>query len=60
MDINEAGESAVRLLCQNVIQTCLSLASVGTLERIGHVTFGGAKESIRQSELILFFCETQQ
>ena len=43
-DINAADESAVRLLCQDVIQTCLSLAAVGALERIaGHATFRGAK-----------------
>ena len=41
-DINAVDESAVRLLCQDIIPMCLSLAAVGTLERIGHATFGGA------------------
>ena len=59
MDINAADESAVRLLCPNIIQTCWSLAAVGALERIGHATFGGAKESAHKSELVVF-CETQQ
>ena len=40
-DINAADESAVRLLCQDIIQTYLSLAAVGALERIGHAIFGG-------------------
>ena len=43
MDINAADESTVRLFCQNIIQTCLSLAAAGALERIGHATFGDAK-----------------
>ena len=38
---------------------CLSLAAVSALERIGHVTFGGAKESVQKSELVVF-CQTQQ
>ena len=59
MDINVADESAVRLLCQDVIQTCLSLAEVGALERIGRATFGGAKTKVQKSELVVF-CETQQ
>ena len=58
-DINAADESAVRLLCQGIIQKCLSLAVVGALGRAGHATFGGAKESIQKNELVLF-CETQQ
>ena len=58
-DINAADESPVRLLCQNMIQTCLSLAAVGALERIGHATFGGSKESVQKSEPVVF-CETQQ
>ena len=33
-DINAADESAIRLLCQDIIQTCLSLAAIGALERI--------------------------
>ena len=57
--MNAADESAVRLLCQDIIQTCLSIAAVGALERIGHATFGGAKESVQKSELVVF-CETQQ
>ena len=36
-DINAADESAARLLCQDVIQACLSLAAVGALERIDSV-----------------------
>ena len=58
-DINAADESEVRLLCQNIIQTCLSLAAVGALERIGNATFGVAKESVQKSELVVF-CKTQQ
>ena len=42
-DINAAVESAVRLLCQDIVQTSLSLAAVGALERIGHATSSGAK-----------------
>ena len=34
---------------------CLFLAAVGALERIGHATFGGAKESVQKSELVVFF-----
>ena len=52
--MNAADESPVRLLCQNIIQTCLSLAPVGALERIGHATFGGAKESVQKIELVVF------
>ena len=59
MYINAADELAVRLLCHDVIQTWLSLAAVGALERIGHATFGGAKESVQKSELVVF-CEIQQ
>ena len=59
VDINAADESAVRLLCQNLIQTYLSLAAVGALERIGHTTFGDAKDSVHKSEFVVF-CETQQ
>ena len=51
---NAADESAVRLLCQDVIQTCLSLAAVGALERMGHATVWGAKESVQKSELVVF------
>ena len=58
-DINAADESAVHLLCQDVIQTCFSLAVVGALERIGHATFGGAKKKVPKSELVVF-CENQQ
>ena len=56
--MNAADESAVCLLCQDIIQTCLSLAAVGALERVGHATFEGAKESFQKSELVVF-CETQ-
>ena len=59
MEINAADESAVRLLCRNIIQTCWFLAAVGALECVGHATFGGAKESVQKSELVVF-CETQQ
>ena len=52
-------ESVVTLLCQDIIQTCLFLAAVGVLERIGHADFGGAKESVQKSELVVI-CETQQ
>ena len=58
-DINAADESAVHLLCQDIIQTDLSLASVSALERIGHATFGGTKESVQKSEVIVFY-ENQQ
>ena len=44
MGINAVDESVVRLLLrQDIIETCLSPAAVGALERIGHATFGGAK-----------------
>ena len=59
MDINAADESAVRLLCQNIIQTCLSLAAVGALEHVGNAISEGAKESVQKSERTVF-CETQQ
>ena len=42
-DINAADESAVRLLCQGMIQNCLSLAAVGGLECVGYVTLECAK-----------------
>ena len=58
-DINAADESAVGLFCQDIILACVSLAAVGALERIGHATFGDAKESVQKSELVVF-CETQQ
>ena len=58
-DINAANESAVRLLCQDIIQRCLSLAAVGALERKGHATFEDAQDSVQKGELIVF-CETQQ
>ena len=58
-DINAADELVVRLLCQDIIHTCLSLAVVGALERIGHATFGGAKKKVQKSELVVF-CENQQ
>ena len=52
MDINAADESAFRLLCRDIIQTCLSAAAVGALERIGHVTIGGGKEVFRRASLL--------
>ena len=58
-NIDAADDSAVHLLCQDVIETCLSLVAVGALKRIGHATFRGAKESVQKSELVVF-CETQQ
>ena len=57
--MNAADQSTVRLLCQDIVQTCLSLAAVGALERVGHAIFGGAKESIQRSEVDVFY-ETQQ
>ena len=48
-DINPADESAVRLLYQDIIQTCLFLAAVGAMERVGHATFGSAKKSVQKS-----------
>ena len=47
-DINAADQSAARLLCQDKVQTCLSLAADGTLEGVGHATFGGAKKSVQK------------
>ena len=38
---------------------CLSIAAVGTLECVGHATFGGAEEGVQKSELVVF-CETQK
>ena len=38
-----ADQSAVHLLYQEIAQTCLSLAVVGALERVRHVTFGSVK-----------------
>ena len=55
MDINSADESTVRLLCQNIIQTCLSLAAVGALERTRHDTFEGAKGSVQKSKFVVFY-----
>ena len=57
--MDPADESVIRLLCGDIIQTCLSLAAVGALERVGHATFWGAKESVKKSELVVFW-ETQQ
>ena len=45
-DINAADQSAVRLLCQDIVQRCLSLAAVGALEGVGHATFGGTNISL--------------
>ena len=58
-DVNAASQSTIRLICQDLVQTCLSLATVGALERVGYATFGGAKKSVHKSELVVF-CETQQ
>ena len=43
MDIDAADQSAVSLLCQDIVQTCLFLAATGALDGVGHATFGGAK-----------------
>ena len=42
-DINTADQSAVHLLYQDTVQTCLSVAAVDASERVGHATFGGAE-----------------
>ena len=53
-------ESAIRLLCRDIVQTCLFLAVVGALERVRHATFGGVNEiGVQKSELVVF-CETKQ
>ena len=57
--INAADQPMVRLFCQDIFQTCLSLAAEDVLERVGHATFGGAKESVQKSELVVFY-KTQQ
>ena len=36
-------QSTVRLLCQDILQTCLSVAAVDALERVGHAKFRDAK-----------------
>ena len=59
MDINSVDESAVRLLCQDITQTRLSLVAIGALKCVGHAAFRGAKKSVHKSELFVF-CETQQ
>ena len=59
MNINAADQSAVHLLCQAIVQTCLSVAADGALEGVGHATFRGAKKRVQKSELVVF-CETQQ
>ena len=51
---NEADQSTVHLLCQGIVQTCLSFAVVGALERVGHGTFGGPKEVVRGASLLSF------
>ena len=43
-DINAADQSAVHVLCQDVVQMCLSLATVDGLEGVGHATFEVAKK----------------
>ena len=57
--MNAADQSTVRLLGQNIVQTCLTLAAVGALGCVGHATFGRAKQSVQKSELVVFR-ETQQ
>ena len=59
MDSNAANQSAVHLLCQDIVQTYLPLAAVGALEGVGHAIFEGANKSFQKSELVAF-CETQQ
>ena len=60
MDINAADQLTVHLLCRDIVQTGLSFAAVGALERrVGHAIFGGTKESVQKSERVVF-CETQQ
>ena len=56
MDINAADESAVRLLCQNIVQKCLSLAAVGVLKRIKKEVFRRASllSSTTTSSSLLF------
>ena len=45
MDINATGQSAVRLLCTNIVQQMyLSLAAVGALKGVGHTTLEGTKK----------------
>ena len=57
--INAAGQLAVRLRCQDIVQTCLSPAAAGALERIGHGTFAGGTTNVQKSKLLFFF-ETKQ
>ena len=49
----------VHLLCQDIVQACLSLVAVGALEDVEHATVGGAKQSVQKDELVIF-CKIQQ
>ena len=40
-------------------RSCLSLAAVGAVERVGYAAFEGTKKSVQKSEPVVF-CETQQ
>ena len=48
---NAAYQSTVCLLCQDIVQTCLSLAAVGALECVGH---GGANKEFRRASVLSF------
>ena len=52
MDINSADESTVRLLWQNIIQTCLSLAAVGALDVQDTTLLRVQKEVFRRASLL--------
>ena len=54
VDINAADKSALRLLCQNIVEACLPLAAVGALERVWHATYDGAKKMFRRMTLLSF------
>ena len=58
MDINTAEQSTDRLLCQDIVQTCLSFFPVGRLDRVGHATFEGTNHSPQKSEFAVF-CKIQ-
>ena len=51
-DINAADQSTSRLLCQDIVHTCVCLTALGALERVGHTTFGGAKNVFRRASLL--------
>ena len=61
MNIKSANPSAVHLLCQDIVQTRLSVTAVGALEGVGHATFKGkgAKKHVQKNELVVF-CKVQQ